>query len=78
MRHNKKDKNGLTEEDILLKKPLKEVEEDPLDWHLNRPLTEEELAGFGKQTQPPLKVSPFFRIEQHRGLCPVVGIKWTF
>lgn len=78
MEENKEEKKELTADDILLKKPPKKVEKDPLDWHLDRPLTAEELAGFGKQTPTPPKIRPFFKIEKPRGLCPVIGIKGTF
>lgn len=65
------------ENPMLLKKP-KKVKKDPLDWHLDRPLTAEELAGFGKQKPKPRNIKPFFRLEDRGGLSAVIGIKGTF
>lgn len=67
-----------SENPILLKKPKKTVKKDPLDWHLDRPLTAEELAGFGKQKPTPRNIKPFFRLEDRGGVSAVIGIKGTF
>ena len=66
------------DENPLLKKKPKKVKKDPLDWRLDRPLTAEELSGFGKQTHKIPNVTPFIKVEKNKGLCPVVGVKVRF
>ena len=66
------------EENPLLKKKPKIVKKDPLDCRLDRPLTAEELSGFGKQTHKIPNVTPFIKVEKNKGLCPVVGVKVRF
>ena len=59
-------------------KHTKKSDVNPIDWHLDRPLTADELAGFGKQKPKPRSIQPFIKFEKKRKLCTVVGIKGTF
>lgn len=63
------------------------AENDPLDTRLDRPLTEEELAEFGKRrnkTKSGLTISPMLKIKNlgRKGKKPVfaviIGIEGTF
>lgn len=81
MKSNHKSSAEYSEElenPLLLKKRKSNCKKDPLDWHLDRPLTAEELAGFGKQKPTPRNIKPFFRLEDRGGISAVIGIKGTF
>lgn len=71
-------KKEVTGDDIILRKKPSKKNKDPLDFRLDRPLTDEELAAFGKSKRKKPSVVPFIKLEKNKGLCTVIGIKGTF
>ena len=70
-----------------LRAEKKEVEANPLDTRLDRPLTEEELAEFGKRrnkSKSGFTISPMFKIKNfgRKGkksvFAAIIGIQGTF
>lgn len=70
-----------------LRDDKKDSEKDPLDTRLNRPITEEELAEFGKiraRKKSGITIRPMFTVKEMGRknrkplLVPFIGIQGTF